>query len=76
MPLPAGVETVTVSSGEPLTLPDGTAMRGRLIFTGPDLVTIGEDDVILGGTVEVPLVAYHDWAERGPSTMRVFLPVM
>jgi hypothetical protein len=56
MPLPAGVETVTVSSGEPLTLPDGTVMRGRLIFTGPDLVTIGEDDVILGGTVEVPLV--------------------
>jgi hypothetical protein len=56
MPLPAGVETVTVSSGEPLTLPDGTWIRGRLIITGPDLVTIGEDDVILGGGVEVPLV--------------------
>ncbi|QIG39046.1 glycoside hydrolase family 127 protein [Microbacterium sp. 4R-513] len=27
-------------------------------------------------TFDVPLVAYHDWAERGPSTMRVFLPVM
>ncbi|MBZ2194996.1 glycoside hydrolase family 127 protein [Occultella gossypii] len=24
--------------------------------------------------VEVPLVAYHDWANRGPSTMRVWLP--
>jgi DUF1680 family protein len=23
----------------------------------------------------VPLVAYHDWAERGPSTMRVWMPV-
>ncbi|WP_420793597.1 glycoside hydrolase family 127 protein [Microbacterium thalli] len=23
----------------------------------------------------VPLVAYHDWANRGPSTMRVWLPV-
>lgn len=23
----------------------------------------------------VPLVPYHDWAERGPSTMRVWLPV-
>jgi uncharacterized protein len=22
----------------------------------------------------VPLVPYHDWAERGPSTMRVWLP--
>ncbi|WP_204318895.1 beta-L-arabinofuranosidase domain-containing protein [Microbacterium sp. B35-04] len=25
-------------------------------------------------SVEVPLVAYHDWAERGPSTMRVWIP--
>lgn len=56
MPLPAGVETVTLSSGVPLTLPDGTWMQGRLLFTGPDLVTIGEDDVVLGGTAEVPLV--------------------
>ncbi|MEV0639053.1 hypothetical protein AB0I77_29735 [Streptomyces sp. NPDC050619] len=56
MPLPAGVETVTVSTGEPLSLPDGTWMQGRLVFTGPDLVTIGEDDVILGGTVEARLV--------------------
>ncbi|WP_309103598.1 beta-L-arabinofuranosidase domain-containing protein [Microbacterium sp.] len=23
---------------------------------------------------EVPLVAYHDWAQRGPSTMRVWIP--
>ena len=23
----------------------------------------------------VPLVAYHEWAERGPSTMRVWIPV-
>ncbi|MDQ7879031.1 glycoside hydrolase family 127 protein [Microbacterium sp. QXD-8] len=27
------------------------------------------------GTAEVPLVAYHEWAERGPSTMRVWIPV-
>jgi hypothetical protein len=57
MPLPAGVETVTVSSGEPLTLPDGTPMQGRLIFDSPNPVTIGEDDLVLGGPVEVPLVA-------------------
>jgi len=24
--------------------------------------------------IEVPLVAYHDWAERGPSAMRVWIP--
>lgn len=56
MPLPAGVETVTVTAGEPLSLPDGTFITGRLLFTGPDLVTIGTDDVVLGGTVDVALV--------------------
>ncbi|MFB7892827.1 glycoside hydrolase family 127 protein [Microbacterium sp. NPDC056044] len=25
-------------------------------------------------SVAVPLVAYHEWAERGPSTMRVWIP--
>ena len=24
---------------------------------------------------EAPLIAYHDWANRGPSTMRVWLPL-
>jgi DUF1680 family protein len=24
--------------------------------------------------IEVPLIAYHDWAERGPSAMRVWIP--
>lgn len=55
MPLPVGVETVTVSTGEPLTGFDGQLARGRLLFTGPDLATIGEDDVVLGGTAEVVL---------------------
>lgn len=56
MPLPVGVETVTVSAGEPLTLPDGTWIKGRLLFTGPGLATIAEDDVLLGGTAEARLV--------------------
>ena len=36
-----------------------------------------EADVDSGGSplVDVPLVAYHDWANRGPSTMRVWIPV-
>jgi hypothetical protein len=29
-----------------------------------------------GDQVEVALVPYHDWGNRGPSTMRVWLPVM
>jgi len=34
-------------------------------------------EVVADGDAEafdVPLVPYHDWAERGPSTMRVWLP--
>lgn len=56
MPLPAGVETVTVTMGEPLALLDGTPIQGTLVFTGPDMVTIGQDDVVLGGSVAAPLV--------------------
>jgi DUF1680 family protein len=29
----------------------------------------------LGEQVELALLPYHDWAERGPSTMRVWIPV-
>lgn len=27
-----------------------------------------------GEPTEVPLVAYHEWAQRGPSTMRIWMP--
>lgn len=29
-----------------------------------------------GETVDAPLIAYHDWARRGPSTMRVWIPTL
>ena len=29
-----------------------------------------------GETVNAPLIAYHDWARRGPSTMRVWIPTV
>ncbi|MNU02028.1 hypothetical protein D3C72_2456110 [compost metagenome] len=32
------------------------------------------DGVGAAASVEVPLVPYHEWAERGPSTMRVWIP--
>lgn len=35
----------------------------------------GAGNVGVGEAVDIPLVAYHDWANRGPSTMRVWLPV-
>jgi len=58
MPLPAGVETVTVTSGEPLVRLDGTLITGHLTFAGPDLVTIDGEDLVLGGTgIRAELVA-------------------
>ena len=36
----------------------------------------GTDAPALARERFVPLVAYHDWAERGPSTMRVWIPVV
>src|SRR3546814_254345 len=49
MPIPAGVETVTVTSGEPLTLPDGTLYKGHIRFIAPDLAVVPSDDYTLGG---------------------------
>ncbi|QKY78571.1 hypothetical protein SEA_DRYAD_33 [Streptomyces phage Dryad] len=49
MAIPEGVETVTVSSGEPLTLPDGTLIRGHIKFIAPDLNLIDDEDYIFGG---------------------------
>ena len=34
------------------------------------------DDPGSEAAFEVPLVPYHEWAERGPSTMRVWLPAV
>lgn len=56
MPIPAGVETVTVSSGEPLTLPDGTPFRGHIRFVAPDLNVITADNLLFGGEAVAELV--------------------
>lgn len=55
MALPAGVDGVTVSSGKPLALPDGTPIEGKLLFSGPDVVTVAGQDVFLGGAKEAVL---------------------
>ena len=33
-------------------------------------------DARTGARADVPLVRYHEWAERGPSQMRVWVPVL
>lgn len=56
MPIPSGVETVTVTSGEPLTLPDGTLYRGHIRFIAPDLAVLPSDDYTMGGEAVAELV--------------------
>ncbi|MFI2105457.1 glycoside hydrolase family 127 protein [Isoptericola sp. NPDC019693] len=61
---------------------DGALVRARVVplpegsdgtppsATGPAGPATSSD------AVDVPLVPYHRWAERGPSTMRVFVPTV
>jgi hypothetical protein len=49
------VDGVTVSSGKPLCRPDGTPFEGKLYFTGPDVVTVAGQEIVLGGTTEADL---------------------
>lgn len=50
MPIPAGVEQVTITDGGvPLTGPDGTPLEGHFTVTGPDFATVREDDFLFGG---------------------------
>jgi hypothetical protein len=47
--IPDGVETVTITSGAPITLPDGTLVRGHIRFIAPDLNLIDDENYIFGG---------------------------
>lgn len=57
MPVPAGVETVTLTDGGiPIVAPDGTTLNGYLTVTGPALGTVAEDDLVFGGYARRPVV--------------------
>lgn len=57
MPLPVGVETVTLTDGGvPVVAPDGTVHNGYLTVSGVDLGTVAEDDLVFGGRARRPVV--------------------
>ncbi|MFF0267110.1 glycoside hydrolase family 127 protein [Kribbella sp. NPDC004536] len=72
------VANVRLDPAAPIVTKDGVPIV-RVLVVRPDdadwpyAARPGEQPA--ADAVEVPLVPYHDWAERGPSTMRVWLPL-
>lgn len=61
---------------------DGALARARVVDlpagTGgtPPYVAGRAEPATSSDAVDLPLIPYHRWAERGPSTMRVFVPTV
>jgi hypothetical protein len=79
--LPAGVALDDVrldTAAPPVAAGDGAQVRVRVAVPVPaaDRLPYGAAPGAPGDApaVTATLVPYHRWAERGPSTMRVFLP--
>ncbi len=81
--LPAGVtvDDVRVDPGAPPgAQDDGAVVKGSVVARSGDRAALPYPSAppVPARRVEVDfvLVPYHRWAERGPSTMRVFLPTL
>jgi DUF1680 family protein len=76
LPGEESVDTVRIDAGSDLAERDG------LVTVGGSLLTFEDEPwpsaPVLAGRSEatIPLTPYHDWANRGPSTMRVWMPVL
>ena len=77
--LPGGrhVDVLRVDPSVPPRDADGSVVvAGRLVEPAdrPWPYLADEDEPPADDVVDVPLVPYHTWANRGPSTMRVWIP--
>ncbi|MEG3615409.1 glycoside hydrolase family 127 protein [Isoptericola haloaureus] len=76
LPAGVGVDRVRIAAGAvPHDLEDGVHVSGELVEReeGPWPYR-SRPATAPGATLDVRLVPYHDWANRGPSTMRVWIP--
>ena len=77
--LPGGrhVDTLRVDpSVSPRESGDSVVVAGRLVEpVDRPWPYAGDEDDPASDAVDVPLVPYHTWANRGPSTMRVWIPM-
>ena len=77
LPGQASVDLVRVDAGAELVDGDGTVTApGRRVDFEDDPwpYEASAIDPDQGDEIAVPLVPYHNWANRGPSTMRVWIP--
>jgi DUF1680 family protein len=76
--LPGGrhVDAVQVDQTAPPRVDDGSVLVSATLIDPPDRSWPygDEPEVAASDLVEVPLIPYHRWGNRGPSTMRVWLP--
>lgn len=79
LPGDAEVDAIRVDTGTPPADGAGSVVvQGALVeadgSTGWPYADAGERPTRRHREAEIPLVPYHRWANRGPSTMRVWLP--
>jgi hypothetical protein len=76
LPRGVGVDSVRVDPEAGLDVDDEVVTAGGRLVEVDDhpWPYTGSPDAVNGDTVPVPLVPYHQWANRGPSTMRVWVP--
>jgi len=80
LPFGAELESIRlVTDSPPRAEADGAAVDGVVVAVEQAAGTLPYSGVEPGSPqvtrTEVRLIPYHRWAERGPSTMRVFVPV-
>jgi DUF1680 family protein len=68
-------DVVVDTSARPRTTPTGALINVTRISPDPSGWPYGSADASAAPLGEIPLVPYASWANRGPSTMRVWLPV-
>jgi DUF1680 family protein len=77
LPGEQSVDTVRIDPGLDLEVSDGAVKAGGSLLTFEDQPWPSSEPMPAGRSeVAIPLTPYHDWANRGPSTMRVWVPVL
>jgi DUF1680 family protein len=75
LPGEQSVDTLRVDPGSDLEERDGKVAAGGTLVSFEDRPWPSAPELSGHSEVTVPLTPYHDWANRGPSTMRVWIPV-